>query len=289
MAMISLVRDEDEAGTMSPLGNPPLDTESLFAAIGLAPILAARPTLHKYQWRKAAGLPEEIRRRILRFISADAFAPANDVAEFDYGETLAQVSKGQLDAAQSRALMAAVPDKELAQDLGIQATRILTWADGIMPRDMRPSVLGAKPTDPDPHATADFRRVWQVALDPMFVLDELEDGSLSDDQVAALALLYPEIYKEIRQAIADQIAVMEARKGKDWEPAPQKAALLAMLRQEQQIDPELAATVQGVYAVQPDARQGAPAARRRARKASGGAEGAGEGLTPGSRQAGGVQ
>jgi hypothetical protein len=289
MPLVTLVRDDDEPGTLPPpADNPALDQEALFAAIGLGKILAARPTLHKYQWRKAADLPKEIRRRILRFIASDAFTEANDVPDFDYDEALGFVAQPghQLTPEQANALLAALPDPDMALDLGVQAVRILTWADGIMPRDAQPGPIGARAAEPDPSATADFRRVWHVALDPLFVLDELDDGSLSDDQVAALALIYPQIYQEIRQAIVDGVATMEARR-KGWEPAPQKAALLSMLRQEQQIDPELAAQVQQVYAMDPGAQPAPSAARRRKR---GGASGdAGEALTPGSRAASGAR
>jgi hypothetical protein len=285
MPMVNLPAAEPEPGTVSPAtSNPALDKEALFTAIGLGPILAAKPTLHKHQWRKAAGLSDEIRKRILSFVASDSFQPANDVPDFDYNEALGYASQDALTPEQAQALNA-VLDPELALDLGVQAVRILTWADGVIPRDTAPHVLGARAAEPDRSATADFRRNWHVALDPMFALDELDDGSLSDDQVATLALLYPQVYQEMRQAVTDAMATMEARR-KGWEPAPQKAALLSMLRQEQQIDPQLAAQVQQVYAVQPDARPAPSAARRRARKTGGGD--AGEGLTPGSRAAGGV-
>src|SRR5262245_29518655 len=125
MPLITLVRDEDEAGTMSPLANTALDREALFAAVGLGPILAGRPTLHKYQWQKAANLPKEIRRRVLAFIASDAFHPANDVPDFDYGEALKYVSQDGLTPKQADALHAKVPDPQMAEDLGVQAIRIL--------------------------------------------------------------------------------------------------------------------------------------------------------------------
>lgn len=271
------------AGDTVPPSNPELGNEALFAAIGLGPILEGKPTLHKYQLRAAADLSKELRRRILRFIASDSFAPAAEVPDFDYATTLKTVSAGELDDKQAAALFKAVPDRELAMELGVQVVRMLTWANPLLPRDTRPAVIGTRPADPDPSSTADFRRVWQVALDPMSVLDDLEDGSLADDQVAALALLYPAIYMELRQAIADGLAVMEGRR-KSWEPAPQKATLLQMLRQEQQIDPELAAMVQQMYAGQPEQ---APAGNARARRAPNSGASPDDAITPGQKAAGG--
>lgn len=282
---------DDEVGTVSPLGdNPALDVESLFAAIGLGPILAAKPTLHKYQLQRAAKTPEELRRRILRFVASDTFAEAKDVPAFDYDEVLRLVSQAQreggvahLDDAQARALVAVAP-ADMADDLAVQANRILAWANPLIPRDSRPAVIGARPEEPDAHSTADFRRVWQVAIDPWSVLDDLEDGSLSDDQVAALMINYPQFYGELRQAITEEMGAMEGRRGKKWEPLPQKAALLATIMQTQSMDLELAGAVQAMYAQQPNATPPVSAAARR--KGGGGGD-ATDAMTPGQKAAGG--
>jgi hypothetical protein len=238
-----------------------LDLESLFAAVGLGPILAGTPSLNKGTLRQAANLPRELRKRVLRFMSSDAFQPAHDMPEFDYDQVLRLVSQGKLDDAQGRALVAAVPDHDLARDLSGFAGKIFVWANPILPRDTQPGLVGPLPSTPGVGSIADFRRVWQVALDPMSVLDDLEDGSLADDQVMALALLYPAIYGELKQAIVDQDAVMRARR-KTWEPAPQKAALLQMIRGEQQFDPELAAAVQQMYAQEQAPPQQGPPPKR---------------------------
>lgn len=288
MPLVSLPSDDDASA--APVVNEALDKEALFAAIGLGPILAARPTLHKYQIRKAADLPKELRRRVLAFIASDAFKEAKDVPEFDYDATLETVANAQreggaahLDDKQSQALLAVAPD--MADDFAVQANRILAWANPLMPRETRPAVIGTRPDQPDPTTMADFRRVWQVALDPMSVVDDLEDGSLSDEQVGALAILYPAYYGELRAAVTEEMAAMEGRRGKKWEPDPRKSALLSMVMQTQQSDPELAANVQQMYAQQPDAKPVTAAARR---QRGGGAGSASDAATPGQKAAGGV-
>lgn len=259
----------------------PLDVEALFVAIGLQSILDARPTLHKYQLQQAAEVPAELRRRVLRFMASDTFAEGKDVPPFDFTKTLEQVSAGQTPK-QTHALAAAIPDHELALDLGIQASRITTWANGIIPRDSRPVAGGGSISDePTGHTLADFRRVWHVAADPMIVLDDLEDGSLSDDQVGTLALLYPALYMEIRQAVSDDMATMRARKGKDWEPSPTKGQLLGTLLQADPTDPDLTATMQTIYANDPEAAPKPPPRRPGGSSAPGGAD-----LTPGQKAAG---
>jgi hypothetical protein len=228
----------------------PIDLESLFVAIGLDRILASRPKMHIYELQRAAKLPQEIRRRLGRLIVTPEFGPAADVPAFDYQEALKTIPAGLTDK-QSQALNDTIPDPELAMDLGIQARTILTWADSILPREPLPAVTKeARLGTPSHSAVADFRRVWNVAQDPMIVLDDLEDGSLAEDQVAALALLYPALYADIQQAAEDVMTAQVARRGQDWEPAPQKRAMLGVLLQKDLLDPELTAAVQQVYAQQ---------------------------------------
>lgn len=225
----------------------PLEEESLFAAIGLDSILEGKPTPHKYKLQDAADFPRAIRRRVLAFLADDSFRDAVDMPAFDYQKTLREVS-APLSAEASHALMEKVPDVELATDLGVRANSILTWARPLIPRETTDPIYGATPMEPDKASQADFRRVWNVARDPLTVLDDLEDGSLGPDQVGALALLYPALYAEVRGGIIEGMASMRARRGKTWEPAPAKAQLLGTLMQQDTTDVELATAVQQSYA-----------------------------------------
>ena len=225
----------------------PAEQEAVFGAIGLLPILRAQPTLHRHQWETAATLPVKIRQRMARFLATEAFEPAKEMPEFDYDEVLGLVSKGQTPE-QTAALFSAVPDRELATDLGLKADRLQTWANGIIPRETPSDGLNPQMEPPDPSTLADFRRVWQVAYDPMSVLDDLEDGSLFEDQVAALALLYPALWADMSQAVTDSVAKIAARRGATWQPTATKSALIGVLRQQQTIDLSLAAACQAVFA-----------------------------------------
>jgi hypothetical protein len=264
----------------------PLDLESLFAGLGLEAVLNARPALPKYKIDAAAKLPATIRRRITRFMATEKFAPAKDVPDFEYRDVLEQVSAQKLGPEQMEALFAAVPDRELATDLGLKADEIIAWAFGIIPREDMPAAFGMVADEPGVSATADFRRVWQVAEDPMRVLDDLEDGSLGDDQIAALATLYPAIYAEMRQAITEANAALVARLGKTWEPSPLKASLLLALKMEPATDLALTAAIQAVYA-QEEAEQQAPPPRKPLRQGSGKTGEAEGGLTPGQASSAG--
>lgn len=247
-----------------------LDIEAIFTQIGLLPILRARPRIGKGTLRTAADAPKATRRALLRFLASDAWEPAAELVDLDYPEVLAWVSAGKLQPPQVDALFAAVPDKELAQDLAEIADRILPWANGIIPREP-PDPLTGMADEPAPNTLLDFRRLWGVACNPSSILDDLADGSLFDDQVAALAQLFPATFGDTQQAVMDTVSTMVARRGKKWKPDPTKAVLIDTLRQRQSTDPGLAAMVQGIYAAQLQAEeQAAPPPPKRATRAGGG-------------------
>lgn len=262
----------------------PLELESLLSAIGPESVLRGRSTLHKYQLQKAAELPRDIRRRMMRFLATDGFAASGDMPKFDYAEVLRLVTgepgTDTLTPEQAHTLVAAVTDPELGMDLGIEANRIRAWGAQAIPKA---EVVAGRMEDPDPTRMSDFRRAWEVATDPMVVMRDLAAGCLSSDQVATLSVLYPALYAEMRQAASDAKAATGGRKGKKWSPSGQKQAQLDVLLQQDTTDPSLAAAVQTVYAEEAQ-REQAPAPRPR----SGGQSRAAEGLTPGEKAAAGA-
>lgn len=261
-----------------------LDIEAIFAQVGLLPILRARPRIGKGTLRAAADATRATRRALLRFLASDKWEPAADLVALDYDEVMAWVSAGKLQPAQVNALFAAVPDKELAQDLAEIADRILPWANSILPREP-PDPLTGVVDEPPPNLLYDFRRLWGVACDPSSIMADLADGSLFDDQVAALAQLFPATFGDTQAAVMDTVSTMVARRGKKWKPDPTKGALVDTLRQRQSTDPDLAGAVQGIYAAQLQAEeQAAPPPPKRA--AAGGAVNDSQ-STPGEKSAAG--
>jgi hypothetical protein len=254
-----------------------MEIESALAAIGAGDVLRAKPKYTRKQAREARELPETMRQSFDGYLAGDKFSSSDALPPFDYREVLDLVSAGQTPD-QVDALSAAVPDKDLAMELGIEANRILAWAKQSIPRSERQSLTGAKLDDPDPEALAQFRTRWQVALDPMTVVRDVLDGSLDADQVATVALLYPSLYAEMRQACKDALVAAKMEHGKDWEPPAEKAAFIHTLLQEAPTDLALAASVQQTYAQQAQQKP-KPRAQRKAPGADG------DNLTPGQRAA----
>jgi hypothetical protein len=252
-----------------------LAIESLMATIGVESILKARPKLPKYAIKRAADYPKKIRRRVLKFLATSEFTEASDYPPLDYRALLELVSAGQTPE-QAAALFAAVPDHEMATDLGIEAGRVITWANTAIPRQSRDSLAGPQVDEPDPQSLAQFQSLWEVACDPMVVLRDLAEGCLTPEQISTVALLYPSLYGEMRQAVTDAMVAMAGRKGRGWEPSDQKAAMVKLLRQEDGSDPTLAAAIQAIYDKQPE-----PAQMPKTKKGAG--EDPDEQLTPGQR------
>lgn len=260
----------------------PLEVEAIFAQIGLLPILRGKPRMGKGTLGAAADAPKATRRALLRFLASDSWEPAADLVEVDYPEVLKWTSDGKLQPPQVQALFAAVPDPELAQDLAEIADRALAWAAGILPKEP-PDPLTGVVDEPAPNLLLDFRRLWGVACNPDSILTDLADGSLFDDQVAALQALFPASFEDTQTAVMDTVSTMVARRGKGWKPGPTKAALIATLRQQPNIDTTLAAAVQALYAAQAQAEeQAAPPPPKRAAR---GAANLGGESTPGEKAA----
>lgn len=256
-----------------------LELESLLAAIGPEAVMRGRPTLHKYQLQRAADVPRDLRRRMLRYFATDSFALPGDMPAFDLDDVRKLVTAEQTPE-EAQALAAALPTGDLLTEIGIEANRIRTWGGSAVPKDVP---VAGRLEEPDPGDVSNFRRSWEVATDPMVIMRDLAAGMLSEDQVATVSLLYPALYAEMRQAASDARAATAGRKGKKWEPGPKKTAQLDVLLQADNFDVGMASTVQQVYAAEAQREQ--QAAPQSPPKRSGG--GQTEGLTPGERAAAG--
>lgn len=231
------------------MAHTPLEIESVLAAMGVESILRAEPKFGRNKFNEARDLPKRMREAFDRFFATSKFEPGEDLPPFDYDDVLKLVSAGQTPE-QTEAIKRVMPDADMAMELGIEANRIIAWANQTIPREQRQTITGAKLDPPSPESLATFRTRWQVACDPMVVVRDMLEGCLDDDQVQTLALLYPTLYATMRQALADSLTAATMKHGRDWEPSPQKTAQIETLRQERQFDAALSATVQQSYADQ---------------------------------------
>lgn len=256
----------------------PMQVEAALAKIGVDNVLRAEPKYQRTQAREARDLPKTMREAFDKYFASEKFESSEALPPFDYDEVLELVSAGQTPE-QAEALRKAVPDPELAMELGIDANRVLAWANQSIPRAPRQSLTGTRLDPPDPESLASFRTRWQVACDPMVVVRDVLEGCLDADQVATVALLYPTLYAEMRQACVDALTAAAMEHGKDWEPSPDKEGFVRTLLQQTPTDLSLAASVQESYQ-----QQAAVKPKKSRAPASAGADVDSE-LTPGQRAA----
>lgn len=266
--------------------------ESTFAAIGLLPILRAKPRLGKTTLEDAGNRPKSVRKRLLRFLSSAKVEPTEDLPAIDYDEVSGWLksrpkpdgSPQYMTPKQAHALFAVVPDQELATELCAMVERILDGANAVFPRSPPDPLTGQVIEEPPPGDLLDFRRAWAVVCDPSVIMEDTASGDLFDDQVLTLATHFPATYEDVKAAVVETVATMVSRRGKTWRPDPLKEAMLDTLMQRPQVDTMLAGVMQQVYGAEmaAQAQTAAPPKKR-----SGGSAGSDEGgeSTPGQKAA----
>lgn len=261
----------------------PMVAEFLAAAIGFEAF--ARRTLRKvaqYQIDRAAGIPAEIDRRILRFLWRKEPAATAELPDFDFHET-AELLTTDARPSQVHQLIDAFEDAELGFAVVQVAGRIREQLLARLPRRVRTSLAGDELVEPPRSDMARFARAWAIACDPLAVLVDLNEYALSRDQVAVMAELYPLVYQRIQGreeqpgipgvpgAVRTQIARIKAARPK-FTLLRQKESLLAVLLQAPPPGLAVGLALQQMYAADAAAQQQAearPSPRSRAPKSEG--------------------
>lgn len=225
-----------------------LRAETTLAAMGLEGILRAKPRRYSQSVEnEAAAIPKRIRGHLARFLAGRT--EADDMPPFDYDEVAALINPtddGPDQHEQAQALVAAIPDHDLAQDVAVVVTIILNALRAKFPQRSRATwPFGDIPEAPLPGDEAAIRRAWLVATDPTAVARDLAEGSLTADMAQALATFYPAIYQFTTGALAELAVALKAKRP-SFELDHDHDRLARMLLQ---MEPELplAADVQAMY------------------------------------------
>ncbi len=119
-----------------------------------------------------------------------------ELAEFDPANLR---DLGQATAQAPRATTAALTTLVRARDYLVKAAPTgLIGKDPLQPHLSKPM--------PDPVALERFARAVQTVDHPLSVLDDLQDGTITRDQVQVLKNVYPLLYNEIRTKVATTLA-----------------------------------------------------------------------------------
>jgi hypothetical protein len=250
-----------------------LAAETLLAAVGLLPILKGKPKLPAMPPKSPA---RQLRTLIDRFLARPGVEPLSDIPDFDYDEVV-KLLDGAGTEAQVGALFDAIPSHELGDAVKNRATGMITALQQGLPRAGRQEVWGTTAIRPREMAIARYARTWSVANDPMIVLRDLTEGSLTSDMVEAFTTFWPAFYAASKVQVLDAIAELRTKRP-TWELEPRRDRLLRMFMGVPALNLELAADLQKLYAAQ---AQKPPAPKKSAPGTEDKAGGASPLLTPG--------
>lgn len=229
------------------------------AAIGIQPFVSH--TLRKvadYQYQRAEKLPAEIDRKLLRFMTRDEPEPVAPLPDFDFDEVRGWLEgppgADQTEAethAQLQRTIAAFHDGDFALAAVQLVAKIRAYLVQRIPKRVHMSLAGPEDEPPAHADVARFRRLWQVACDPVGILDDLNEYALSRDQVAGCADMFPLTWKRMDEGIT-QVLTHKKTVDPKFRLLRQKETLLRVLgkRQDRTAD-QLASDLQALYAAQP--------------------------------------
>jgi len=93
-----------------------------------------------------------------------------------------------MDDAKLARVVGTVVDEELQVNLGLAINVALDFLNSRIP----PALVRSKPSD---FLAASFTRAWRTISNPLTIVDDLEMGCLSTDQIRILKAVYPSLYE----------------------------------------------------------------------------------------------
>jgi hypothetical protein len=117
----------------------------------------------------------------------------------------------ELEARVSRSTAALTPVAPKAAAQAAEAlTRSVLFLSSKMPVGPQPLFGGARDWEPSSMELAKFERYLEVTQNPLSVLRELEQGTLTREHVEALKAVYPAMYEELQMKTLKQVEKAEA-------------------------------------------------------------------------------
>ncbi len=200
-------------------------SEIVIATLGLPAILNKEGRLRA---RQVIDFPKLIDSKVKSFFAGESTTPETDKQitnnKSGYKNILALITK-PTDQSQAEWLMKTLApideqNPQLVTDTGADILRILHYVDSQLPRNITNSIAGPEINKPSGAELARFQRLWNVAISPLSILDNLIN--ISSDEAATLEQLYPEIYNRIKQVLVE-IAIRRKASGKDITREQEKA------------------------------------------------------------------
>jgi hypothetical protein len=203
--------------------------ELIIAILGIDPLITKPRPLTQDQRQKIVRMPDLIRRATKRAMVASDTGKEEPSA-FDFHEVNDKLSKVGPDTLKE-ILRVLPPDVGPVTETVLG--RVLDFLHQQLPRHVKPSMFGDDEVRPGaPNELRAYARLWEVANDPMVVLNDLAHDRLKIDRVAALETLYPGLYQLILASVTSATSAIKGERPK-WQPDPAKRRQIEILTQAQ--------------------------------------------------------
>jgi hypothetical protein len=236
----------------------PFGVEAIVAAIGARAFFEkSLRQVHGYHVERAGKFKSEAQRLIYRFLQREEPESTSELPDFDYEEVAQLLDDEQLPGHVEQQIAAFGEHGETALAVQVQLQRIGRYLKTKLPRRVHMSLSGPEYSRPAEIDIARFARAWAVACDPLIVLRDLNEYSMSRDQVTALYDLFPTLAASMQPTVQDQLV-----RAKTVDPKfhlyRQKETLLRVLTRQEQPNIELGKAMQDMYKKQLTAAKPAP-------------------------------
>ena len=228
----------------------PIDEgEAVLAVTGVTAALEPGPLrLTAKHLARAGRLPNEIRRRLRRFLAASGPWPKfGKLPPFDYDGLLELLP---LPDAQREARLAEnaenLPEQELAESYSSALGRAVGYLQGLFPLRVRETLARVQNVQPGDLSLGRFRRAYAIADDPLRVLDHLATGLLTADEVETCKKLYPSLYREMQDAYVE-VTIARLSRHPNWRQSRERERKARVLLQAQGDDGAMRDAVQAIF------------------------------------------
>lgn len=227
--------------------------EALLAVTGLTRALEPGPVYVTMRQAERAGRLDVVIQRALRAAVRGETWDRPERRDIPGHAHVLELLSGPLTDERIEENLSSIDDQAAAEALGAALGRAWGYAQSIVPRRTMTTLVGLESVPPGGLEVARFRRLYQIADDPLVALDDLSRGRLSGDQVGAFAAAYPGLYAEATRLVGGELARQRGELP-NWQPSRLLAGQLrTLLRQ----PPDL--SMQAVFASQKPAPRERPA------------------------------
>lgn len=210
--------------------------ELLLASTGLTVALRPGPVrINQQTLRRANPVAAEkaIQSRLLKWLRGQEYERP-DPPEFDYDE-ICDLLPQMLIESRNVENVGGFQTQELADAYAATLGQAVGYVLREIPDKTQPEVIGGQRLRAADHLIAEFRRKYLVIERPLVVLDNLAAGWLLDDEVDALAEVYPAIYDAVRKSVLGAMVTVATEK-KNWRLPFAKDLQLGILLQQPRLD-----------------------------------------------------